>query len=125
MSFKRASILLMAAAMMSGLLSCSTGPASAQTVEVFRNSGLKQCDDEKPAPAAFAKLLEENGVKVRASACASDGSMRPQVCGLDRGLLYVYEIDAGGLSKAISLGFTDAKRISGNPGYRKFACEAA
>ena len=122
---KKGSTLLIAAAVASSSLSCSTGPASAQTVEVFRNSGLKQCGEEKPAPEALAKLLEENGVRVRASACATDGSMRAQVCGLDRGLLYVYEIDAGGLAKALSLGFSDVKRISGNEGYRKFPCEGA
>ncbi len=121
----KGSTLLVAAAVASGSLSCSTGPATAQTVEVYRNSGLKQCSDDKPAPEAFARLLEENGIRVRASACASDGAMRAQVCGLDRGLVYVYEIDAGGLSKALGLGFSDVKRISGNQGYRKFPCETA
>ena len=122
---KKSSTLLAAAALASSSLSCSTGPASAQTVEVYRNSGLKQCSDEKPAPENFARLLEQNGVKVRATACASDGSMRAQVCGLDRGLIYVYEIDAGALAEALSLGFSDVKRISGNQGYRKFPCETA
>jgi hypothetical protein len=122
---KKISPLIVAAALASGSLSCSTAPATAQTVEVFRNSGLKQCGDEKPAPDNFAGLLGQNGVNVRASACASDGSMRAQVCGQDRGLLYVYEIDAAGLSAALSLGFSDVKRISSNQGYRKFPCDRA
>jgi hypothetical protein len=122
---KKKLMLLALATVVLNSLSCSTEPATAQTAEVFRNSGLKQCGDEKPAPETFARLLETNGVKVRASGCATDGSLRAQVCDLDRGLLYVYEIDAAGLAKALSLGFSDVKPISANPGYRKFACNAS
>jgi hypothetical protein len=100
----------------------SSGPANAATVEIVRNSGLKQCDDEMPSPERFAKLLQANGVKVLTSACASDGAMRLQVCGADRGLFYVYEIDAAALSKALELGFTDMRQQPQAAHFRKFAC---
>jgi hypothetical protein len=95
---------------------------SGQTVEVVRNSGLKQCDEETPSPAAFARLLQANGVKVLSSLCATDGAMRPQVCGADRGLFYVYEIDAAGLPKALELGFTDLHQHPSASRFRKFPC---
>ena len=125
MTLEKKLVLPAFAALAFNALSCSTAPVAAQTVEVYRNSGLKQCADDKPAPEVFAKLLAENGIKVRSSACAHDGAMRAQMCGLDRGLLYVYEIDAGTLAKTLSLGFMDIKRIAANQGYRKLACEAA
>ena len=34
--------------------------------------------------------------------------MRPQMCGAERGVVYVYEIEAAALSKALALGFTHA-----------------
>jgi hypothetical protein len=102
----------------------SPGPAHTATVEIVRNSGLKQCDDQTPSPAAFAKLLEANGVKVLSSACASDGAMRMQVCGADRGLFYVYEIDAAALPKALELGFTDMRQQPQAARFRRFACTA-
>ena len=100
----------------------SPAPAQSTTLEVVKNSGLKQCDDETPSPVVFAKLLEASGVKVLSSACASDGAMRPQLCGADRGLFYVYEIDAAALSKALELGFTDMRQQPQAARFRKFAC---
>jgi hypothetical protein len=100
----------------------SSGAANAATVEIVRNSGLKQCGDETPSPETFAKLLQTNGVKVLSSACASDGAMRLQVCGADRGLFYVYEIDAAALPKALELGFTDMRQQPQAARFRKFAC---
>jgi len=104
------------------LAACAPVAVSTPTVEVARSSGLKQCGEEVPAPEAYARELETSGVKVFSSACASDGLLRAQVCGQDRGLYYVYQIDARSAAKAHGLGFTDPRQISGNPGYRRFAC---
>jgi hypothetical protein len=92
------------------------------TVEVSRNSGLRQCSDESPAPEAFAKILKEHGVTVLSSACASDGAKRMQVCGADRGLFYIYEIAAEGLSKALELGFADVRQDAAASHFRKIPC---
>jgi hypothetical protein len=108
-----------------GTAACTAGsvvPTSRHTVEVVRNSGLKQCGDETPSPQTFAKVLQANGVKVLPSLCASDGAMRAQVCGADRGLFYVYEIDAAGLPKALELGFTDLRQHPSGSRFRKFPC---
>jgi hypothetical protein len=111
--------------LIAGTGACTAGSAvrtSGATVEVIRNSGLKQCSEETPSPEAFARLLQANGVQVRSSLCATDGAMRPQVCGADRGLFYVYEIDAAGLSKALELGFTDLQQHPSASRFRKFPC---
>jgi hypothetical protein len=111
--------------LIAGTGGCTAGSAvsaSGHTVEVIRNSGLKQCGEETPSPEAFARLLQANGVKVLSSLCATDGAMRPQVCGADRGLFYVYEIDAAGLAKALELGFTDLHQHPSASRFRKFAC---
>ena len=92
------------------------------TAEVSRHSGLKQCSDESPSPESFAKILKENGVTVVSSACASDGAKRMQVCGADRGLFYVYEIEAAGLSRALELGFADFRQDPGASHFRKIPC---
>ncbi len=123
MSIRKGLISPVFAAVVINSLSCTAVKVSAQTVEVFRTSGLKQCSEEKPAPEKYATMLESSGVKVRSYACGSDGSLRAQVCDQDRGVLYVYEIDAAGLPKALELGFMDVKRIAGNQGYRKYACD--
>ena len=107
------------------LLSCSVDAsrgASGARVEVVRPSGLKQCDEETPSPDAFAKLLRDNGVTVFASGCASDGAMRMQMCGADRGLFYIFEIDAGALAKSVELGFTELKRMPNAARFRKIPC---
>jgi hypothetical protein len=100
----------------------SPRPAHGAAAEIVRNSGLKQCGDETPSPDTFAKLLQANGVKVLSSACASDGAMRLQVCGADRGLFYVYEIDAAALPKALELGFADMRQQPEASRFRKFPC---
>jgi hypothetical protein len=119
-----ASILIMLIVGAGAACASVADPLSSGTVEVVRNSGLKQCDDEAPAPETFAKVLQANGVKVLSSSCASDGAKRPQMCGLDRGLFYVYEIEVVGLSKAVSLGFTEIKKIPGAAQFRKVPCPA-
>jgi hypothetical protein len=99
------------------------GNASARPhVEVFKPSGLKQCSEETPAPETGASLLESNGAKVFASGCASERSMRAQMCGLDRGLVYVYEIERVALAKAQSLGFSDGNEATFQQRYRKIPC---
>ena len=112
---------------MIAIVSCSVDAshgASGEKVEVVRPSGLKQCDDETPSPEAFAKLLRDNGVTVFASGCASDGALRMQMCGADRGLYYVFEIEAGALAKSVELGFTELKRMPDAARFRKIPCGA-
>jgi hypothetical protein len=116
---------LLSCALALGLVACSSDAVSSRTAEVARNSGLKQCGEEAPAPEAFARVLEANGLRVLSFACASDGLLRAQVCGSDRGLYYVYAVGAHDVAKALGLGFTDIKQISRNPGYRRFACKAS
>ena len=87
--------------------------ASTQKVEIVKSSGLKQCDEQTATPQTFAKQLESNGVAVLSAACASDGAMRAQMCGMDRGLYYLYEIDRSALAKALALGFTEAQATRG------------
>jgi len=91
-------------------------------VEVFKPSGLKQCGEETPAPQAGARLLEASGAQVFASGCAVTGGVRAQMCGLDRGLLYVYEIDRTALPKAQNLGFGAATDAAAGQQYRKVPC---
>jgi hypothetical protein len=113
---------------MIAIVSCSVDAShgtSGERVEVVRPSGLKQCEDQAASPEAFAKLLRDNGVTVFASSCASDGAMRMQMCGADRGLYYVFEIDAGALAKSVELGFTELKRMPDAARFRKIPCGAA
>lgn len=102
-------LLAMAVVAAAGACASASPPGSSEKVEIARNSGLKQCDDQTPSPQAFSKLLQANGVTVFSAACASDGAMRAQMCGMDRGLFYIYEIDRSGLGKALGLGFTEAQ----------------
>jgi hypothetical protein len=106
--------ILLAIAAMAAAGGCGSPSlsSSSEKVEIVRDSGLKQCDEQKPAPEAFSKLLQANGVKVFSAACASDGAMRAQMCGMDRGLFYIYEIDRSALPKALGLGFTEIQRGS-------------
>ncbi|HEY0335725.1 MAG TPA: hypothetical protein VGC70_00180 [Burkholderiales bacterium] len=116
---------VLAVMLIAGTGACTAGSAvstPAKSVEVVRNSGLKQCGDETPSPEIYAKLLQANGVKVFSSACATDGAMRAQVCGADQGLFYVYEIDPAGLSKALELGFADLAQDPSASRFRKLPC---
>jgi len=118
---KRERILItLAMIAISGACASPSNTASTPKVEIVRSSGLKQCDEQKSSPQAFAKLLESNGVTVLSSACASDGSMRAQMCGMDRGLFYLYEIDRNALAKALALGFTDAQGVRG---FKRISCD--
>ena len=118
---KRGRILItMAMIVISGACSSPSNTASAKKVEVVRDSGLKQCDEQKVSPQTFSKLLEANDVAVLSSACASDGAMRAQMCGMDRGLFYLYEIDRNALAKALTLGFTEAQAARA---YRRVPCQ--
>jgi hypothetical protein len=116
-------LLLLSASAACGSLDDGGLAASSATahVEVFKPSGLKQCGEEAPAPRAGARLLESNGTKVFASGCAARGGLRAQMCGLDRGLVYVYEIDRAALPKAQSLGFSATADAAGGQ-YRKIPC---
>jgi hypothetical protein len=119
--WKRGRILItLAMIVISGACSSPSNTASAEKVEVVRDSGLKQCDEQKGSPQMFAKLLEANAVPVHSSACASDGAMRAQMCGMDRGLFYLYEIDRKALAKALTLGFTETQAARG---YKRVPCQ--
>ena len=108
--YKRGLILLTVAMIaIAGACSSPSNMATAQKVDIVRDSGLKQCDEQKPSPQTFVKLLETNGVAVLSAACVSDGAMRAQMCGMDRGLFYRYEIERNALAKALALGFTEAQ----------------
>jgi hypothetical protein len=121
MKCKRGRILItMATIVISGACSSPSKTASADQVEVVRDSGLKQCHEQKASPQTFSKLLETNGVAVLSSACASDNAMRAQMCGMDRGVFYLYEIDRNALAKALALGFTDARAARG---YKRVPCD--
>ncbi|MES2561507.1 MAG: hypothetical protein V4637_02165 [Pseudomonadota bacterium] len=121
MKKKRGRILItMAMIVISGACSSPSNTASAQKVEVVRDSGLRQCDEQKASPQTFSKLLEANGVAVLSGACASDSAMRAQMCGMDRGLFYFYEIDRNALAKALALGFTDARAARS---YKRVPCD--
>lgn len=102
-------LVAMAAMAAAGACVSASTPGSSEKVEIVRNSGLKQCDEQTPSPQAFTKQLQTNGVTVFSAACASDGAMRAQMCGMERGLFYIVEIDGSGLARALALGFTEAQ----------------
>lgn len=83
-----------------------------QTVRVYKSDGTLQCEANRPIPAADLKrLLEDNKIKVLRLEHTSDGVMHIQVCGSSTGRIYVFDIQAMDLEKALGLGFRNFKDL--------------
>ena len=96
--------------LLSVLSACAAhAPASSpagDVVKVFKSRGAVQCEGRGTAPEAMRAELERAGVRVQASACGSDGRMRPAVCGAGTDEINVFEIAASDLARAQGLGLT-------------------
>lgn len=87
------------------LLAAACAATSAERVTVLRSLEGRQCESGGLTLADLEKRLAAAGVKAAAGRCASDGRMRPQMCGAPDGRLGLFEIDAADRAKALAAGF--------------------
>lgn len=116
------STLILGGLLLTAVLWCvvqKVGPASSQTIKVYKNNGAIQCGTVGVPLQVMEKALPMNGIEVLSSFCAHDGYLRPAVCGAGTGLINVYEIEARYLQKAIDLGFGEVAKL---PQYREIPC---
>lgn len=102
----------------SALVACAaTNEPSPATAQVFKARGAVQCGGRGAGPEVMSADLEHAGITVRASACGSDGRMRPAVCGAGTGEINIFDIAASDQARAQTLGFAplaqlrDAQRL--------------
>lgn len=88
----------------------ASGPGG-DVVKVFKNRGALQCEGRGTPPEAMRAELERAGVRVQASACGSDGRMRPAVCGAGTGEINLFDIAAADLPGAQALGFAPLSQL--------------
>lgn len=94
-----------AIALGAALLAACTSTPSAAALRVVRATGGHQCEGGGLTVDAMRRQLEDAGVRVRSAQCATDGRMRPAMCGAPDGRLGVFEIDAASQAAAAALGF--------------------
>ena len=82
-------------------------------MKVFKSRGAVQCEGRGTAPEAMRAELERAGVRVQASACGSDGRMRPAVCGAGTDEINLFDIAAADLPRAQALGFAPLSQLKG------------
>ena len=103
--------------LLSVLSACAAhAPASSpagDVVKVFKSRGAVQCEGRGTAPKAMRAELERAGVRVQASACGSDGRMRPAVCGAGTDEINLFDIAAADLPRAQALGFAPLPQLKG------------
>ncbi len=81
-------------------------------VQVYQYDGSKQCEKfNEVSLGKMSQSLRDIGVPVMCSYKASDGMMRPQMCGHSTGKINVYEIPSKHLSRAVEAGFKSVKSI--------------
>jgi hypothetical protein len=79
--------------------------AAGETTKIAKSNGAKQCEPYRISPATMSKELTAHGIKVLSATCGTDGMMHAAVCGGDAGEINIFEIPAGDLGNAKSLGF--------------------
>lgn len=94
-----------ALALATALLAACTSTPSAAALRVVRATGGRQCEGGGLAVDAMRRQLEAAGVRVLNAQCATDGRMRPAMCGAPDGRLGVFEIAAAGQAAAAAQGF--------------------
>jgi hypothetical protein len=84
-----------------GLLACNS-----EKVWVAKPDGSLQCEAQSGVALSVMKdELKAAHVHIHEAERVSDGKMRAQMCGLPTGWLNSYQINAGDVEKAKSLGF--------------------
>ncbi|MBT9613923.1 MAG: hypothetical protein IV108_11740 [Burkholderiales bacterium] len=79
--------------------------ASQTTVHIFKSAGTVQCAGGGDDLPTLARQLEEAGLKVRSSACGSDGRMRAAMCGVSDGRIVIFELSSDDAQSSSKLGF--------------------
>jgi len=91
--------------------------ASEATVRVYKSAGSVQCAGGGTDLPTLARQLEDAGLKVRSSACGSDGRMRAAMCGAPDGRIVIFELSSDDAQSSSKLGFAplsnlpDAKEV--------------
>lgn len=94
-----------------------SAPAPAAMLEVYRNTGARQCEGGGRTLAELQGELESAGIKVLEAACGSDGRMYASVCGGADGAIGIFRIKAEQTEAAAKAGFAalatlpDAQRV--------------
>jgi hypothetical protein len=87
---------------------CATPATTAAPVWIAQSVGTRQCEEaplnQRSGQVALA-ALRDAGLVVSASACGTDGRMRPAVCGAGDGRLVLAEIPSDQLARAQALGW--------------------
>lgn len=106
------------------LFACSTSK-QAETEFVYINNGSIQCQSKGKTTQETASLLEQAGVIVTSSQCASlTNVMMMTMCGAPALNINIHEIQAVNISKAQTLGFESVNSLKegNNAGYQVQAC---
>lgn len=104
----RAGVWLAAAGCV-GVMACAPSLGmvdKGQTIRVYRADGSRQCEPDSGAPpTAGQRTLAAAGIPVLGSGCGHDGRVRIALCGVETGLIHLYDIPANRLEEALALGF--------------------
>jgi len=76
-------------------------------VRVFKYRGSLQCTGGGIAPEVMQKELAGAGITVGSFSCGHDGLFRAAVCGSSDGKINIFQIPAGKIGEARSLGFAE------------------
>lgn len=107
--------VLMAAAAASA---CISDPKPPGSVSVYKSLGSLQCGAGGASVDTLEAQLRAAGVAVRATACGTDGRMRPAVCGAPDGRIGIFDVPASQRRQALAQGYSllaslpDAQRVA-------------
>src|SRR5438105_724350 len=97
---------VLVAAALAGLAQGALSQQPPQSVEVFKADGSLQCEASTSTGLdQMAKELTGAGISVLSMRKANDGLIHIALCGTSTGAVNVFQVDAGALEKARSLGF--------------------
>lgn len=109
---------MMIAGSLLSLAACGeTNSTLDRTIEVYKDAGSTQCEDDGQSLEAMQKELIDAQIPVAEAACGTDGKMYTAMCGAPDGKIGIFTIDPSDLPPARALGFEalanvpDASRV--------------
>ncbi len=95
--------------------------AAQSNSKVFKTSGVLQCQPDSGVPLEDMQMeLVNASIDVVCAQVGGDGIAYPSLCGLETGIINVYEIRTVNLGDADALGFASVMTL---PGYIDQVCE--
>jgi hypothetical protein len=105
---------------LAALSACGGGDSADDgSVSVYKYNGTVQCASGGLTLAQMQGQLSAASVQVRASACGTDGTVQPEVCGAPDSRIGIFQIPAAQVSAAAAAGFAP---LRSKPGAKTVSC---